>query len=357
MTIIAEAGTGHNGDIKQAHELIDAAAQAGAHYIKFQYVIAREILHPLTKPLVLFDKKVDLFQRFIDLEQTKEFYADLIQYARKKNIGFLCSAFGLESAANLLDLGVDSIKIASPELNHVPLMDFLNHNRISVFASNGLAKLGDIEKALALLTNCSVVLFHCVTSYPAEEKDYALACLPHLQAIFSVDIGCSDHTKNPLFIPLLAQYYGAQYLEKHITLTRQGPGLDDELAITPQELADLCKETQSFDQLLHLEGANKAYKHLIQRFSEDRVMLASGSGQYTLSQSEETAYHTSRRSIIALENIAAGESCTKKNCAVLRAEQGGVPGLHPKYFTLIQNKSTKRDVPAGRGVQWGDLLL
>src|SRR6056297_3493639 len=122
ITLVAEAGTAHLGDRERAKRLIDAAAAAGADYIKFQWVIADEIVHPNAGAITLHGKAVRIWERFKALERPPEFYASLKDETEQRGLRFLCSPFGEKSAAGLRALAVEAVKIASPELNHYPLL-------------------------------------------------------------------------------------------------------------------------------------------------------------------------------------------------------------------------------------------
>ena len=98
ILVIAEIGTGHNGDICKAKELIAAAKESGADAVKFQIVYADEILHPNTGFVDLPGGKIPLYERFKELECAPDFYAELAQYTKKVGILFSASAFGLRSA-------------------------------------------------------------------------------------------------------------------------------------------------------------------------------------------------------------------------------------------------------------------
>src|SRR5208337_1515435 len=121
--VVAELGTSHQGDRARARELIDAAAEAGADCIKFQLVHAEEILHPLSGIVDLPTGKVALYEQFRALERPVGFYEDLKSYTESRGVLFLCSPFGLRSARELKSIGVRALKIASPELNHIALLE------------------------------------------------------------------------------------------------------------------------------------------------------------------------------------------------------------------------------------------
>ena len=112
--IIAEIGTSHDGDLKKAEELITAASEAGVDCVKFQYVIADEIIHQNTGNVSLPGGDIPLYERFCALEKPMSFYSELKRITEDNNLIFLCTPFGIERAKNLQQIGVDGFKIASP---------------------------------------------------------------------------------------------------------------------------------------------------------------------------------------------------------------------------------------------------
>ena len=169
MKIIAEIGTSHGGNLSKAKDLIDCALENGADFVKFQWVYADEILHPETGFVNLPGGKIRLYDRFRELEVKPEFFAECKKYTHKKGGKFLCSPFGLKSLEELISIKPDAIKIASPELNHLPLLEKLaeyrKENDIQVIISSGVSKLSDIEQAIEILGRNNLTLLHCIT-YP-----------------------------------------------------------------------------------------------------------------------------------------------------------------------------------------------
>ena len=156
--IIAEIGTSHEGSIEKAIELVDAAAWAGADTIKFQWVYADEILHPKTGMVHLPTGDIPLYERFRQLECPPDFYRQMIDYVHSKGCKFCCSPFGLRSLGELLELKPDFVKIASPELNHFPMLKALAEYRsrvgadkVPVILSSGVSKLEDIKNAVDIV--------------------------------------------------------------------------------------------------------------------------------------------------------------------------------------------------------------
>ncbi|HUX21038.1 MAG TPA: N-acetylneuraminate synthase family protein, partial [Spirochaetia bacterium] len=233
--IIAEIGTSHGGNLDQGYRLIDAAARAGADCAKFQVVFADEIIHPDTGDVPLPGGKVPLFERFRSLERDADFYAALKRHTEEAGLVFLSSAFGIRSARILRDLGVGALKIASPELNHLPLLREVSSYSLPLIVSTGVSMIADIEQATEVLGRRGLSLLHCVTAYPAPVTDYNLRVMQNLEQLFGVPVGVSDHSRDPITVPALSAALGAAVVEKHITLSNEGDGLDDPVALAPDD--------------------------------------------------------------------------------------------------------------------------
>jgi sialic acid synthase SpsE len=160
--VIAELGTSHQGDMDAARELIDAAVAAGADCIKFQLVYAEEILHPLSGEVDLPTGRIALYERFKSMERSLPFYGELKTHTEAAGALFLCTPFGIRSARELRSLGVEALKIASPELNHLPLLQEAAGYGLPLFLSSGVSTLADIERALAVTGRGATVLMHCI---------------------------------------------------------------------------------------------------------------------------------------------------------------------------------------------------
>lgn len=348
--VIAEIGTGHQGDRYRALKLLDGAAEAGADCVKTQAVIAEEILHPSSGEVDLPGGRVPLFERFRSLEQDPEFYRFLKDETEKRGMLFLCTPFGLESAAMLKELGVKAVKVASPELNHYALLRALSFG-VPLILSTGVSTLGDIEKALAA-AGPKTALLHCVTAYPAPPEEYNLRVLDNLGRIFGVTVGVSDHSSDPLLVPLTAAHLGAALLEKHMTLEKTGTGLDDTFALEPAEFKTMVQTLRQLEEM----PREKQEQWLYRRFGENTIKHIAGDGVKRLSPSEEKNYRTSNRSILALHDLAAGTTLTSEHVALLRSEKNLSPGLGPENLDIVIGKKLVRPVESGKGITWKDLL-
>ncbi len=353
VRIIAEIGTGHNGDIVRARELIDAAAGAGADFAKFQMVYADEILHPDTGFVNLPGGRIRLYDRFRELEMPLDFYADCADYCAKKGITFLCTPFGLRSLADLLTLKPSCIKIASPELNHYPLVRAAAASGLPLILSSGVSILSDIERAIALTDTVKErTLLHCITSYPAPEQEYNLLVLQTLAPIFGITVGVSDHSLDPVLVPALSVACGGKMIEKHITLSRKDSGLDDPIALPPDEFAEMTETVRALEGKSYIDIVNI----LMDDYGVDRVGNILGNGIKRLAPSERRNYERTNRSIHFMRAMKAGERIGKNDIALLRTEKELNPGLSPEWLDAVTGARLVRDVTNGAGIRWDDIV-
>ena len=368
--IIAEIGTSHCGSLEKAYKLIDAAKKAGADCAKFQWVYADEILHPKTGYVQLPTGSISLYERFKSLEQPVSFYKKVQAYTKQQGLDFGCSPFGIKSLRKLYSLKPDMIKIASPELNHYPMLKELVRletcpfsKRIPVVLSSGVSLMSDIEKALKMLkplTNNSykaktaqrkhrlppISLLHCITSYPAPETEYNLSLLATLSDAFSLQTGVSDHSLDPLLVPLISVAAGGRIIEKHITLSKETDGLDDPVALTPDEFANMTQKVREIANLDH----DMLIAELTDMFGEEMVETIMGDGEKKLAPSEKQNYTRTNRSIHVMKDMKCGQRIHKKDVAVLRTEKILSPGMSPEFFYDIIGKRLKTNVSAGSGL-------
>lgn len=357
--VIAEIGTGHGGSPAKGRELIAAAAEAGAGCVKFQHVYADEIIHPNTGLVPLPGGPVPLFERFRELETGPDFLAAMKDEAERRGLLFLCTPFGPRSAAELRALGAAAMKLASPELNHLPLVRELASYGLPTILSSGVSALGDIEAAVAAFRAAGaayapgsggLALLHCVTAYPAPESDYNLRVLPALASLFGLATGVSDHSMDPILVPALAISGGAALVEKHICLSRDDPGLDDPIALDPAGFKAMVDAVRA-------AAADPAGTpaRLAREYGAARVEATLGHGRKELAASERANYGRTNRSVHVLRELRAGERLTADNLALLRTEKLLRPGLPPALLPFIVGRRAARDIPAGEGVEWADL--
>jgi sialic acid synthase SpsE len=354
--VIAEAGTAHAGDLRQAQRLIRAVVAAGADCVKFQYVIASELVHPDAGAIPLPGGQTRLFDRFRELERPVSFYRELKQMVEAEGAVFLCSAFGVESARQLHSLNVDGFKLASPETNHVPLLQELARFGLPVLASTGVTRPTDIAAALGILRPATrVALLHCITEYPAPADQYNLRLMARLQNRYHVPVGVSDHSLDPVLVPSIAAALGAAVLEKHVTLRRDGGGLDDPIALEPPELARMVAEVRLVEEDRRAGGEHAALARIDSRVGKTTVAAVLGNGAHELAPAEHHNYFTTNRSLLFVAGGSPGDLIDASLIAPLRSEKNMRPGLSALLWDEIVGRRLARAVHSGDPVGWGDI--
>lgn len=366
--VIAEIGTSHEGSLEKAKRLIDAAKEAEADAVKFQWVIADEILHPKTGFVDLPTGRIPLYERFKQLECPPDFYAATLEYARSLGLKWICSPFGLKSLELLLELKPDAVKIASPELNHFPMLrklaDWRKSNEagdtVPVIVSSGVSKKSDIEAALAVLGTDGVTLLHCVTSYPAPEEEYNVRLIAAFKKDFGVAAGLSDHSLDPILVPCLAASQGATVFEKHITLSKKTSGLDDPVALEPEQFLQMTRALRQCQAAINRYGSERGEKEIIAQMSEqygsERVQKVLGNGIKALAPAEEKNYGRTNRSLHYMKAFEAGHVLAVGDIGVLRTEKVLTPGLSPALYESVVGKKLCRAVQDGAGVLQEDFM-
>jgi len=352
VNIIAEIGTAHRGSLEKGEKLIRAASLSGADTAKFQIVFAREILHPDTGSVPLPGGETPLYEVFESLEKDLSFYRELKEITESEGMEFLATPFGLESAGLLKTLHPRSVKIASPEVNYTELLREISGWNIPVILSSGVSLMEDLDEAVGILGNEQLTLLHCVTSYPAPENEYNLSLLPVLRERFRVPVGVSDHSLNPSLVPCVAAAYGGIMVEKHFTLSREEDGLDDPIALEPEDfrlLSDRVREIHS------LNNDEARWKLLRRWFPEHEIRAVQGSGEKKLAPSEMVNYGRTNRSIHAAVDLDAGTVLTTENCCVVRTEKILTPGMHPRHYPNILGQRVNKYIPRGEGLLLEDL--
>jgi sialic acid synthase SpsE len=245
VTVIAEIGENHLGDLKRAREMVVAAAGAGADIVKFQSYRGEDVAPD--------DEEREWFEQ---VALSDAAHAELLELARSERVEFLSAPFTLERARFLVEeLGLTAIKVASSEMLNRPLLEYLDGRVQTVYLSTGLAGLAEVEAAVARLEHVpDVAVLHCVTQYPLRDEDANLLAVRTLAETFpDCRVGYSDHTIGAV-APILAVALGATVIEKHFTLDRSLPGTDHVLSVTPPELEQLVRDIRTSEVLLGSPG-------------------------------------------------------------------------------------------------------
>ena len=329
--IIAELSANHNGSIARAKQTIKAAKDSGAHAIKIQTYSADTMTIDCAKDDFIVKGGLwngySLYSLYKEASTPFEWHSELFSFARSVGITIFSSPFDESAVALLESLNAPAYKIASFELADLPLIDCVARTGKPMFISTGMGTQEEIGEAVevARTAGCkSLLLFHCISSYPAPLDQANLIQMKVIQKEFNVQVGLSDHTLGNT-AALVATALGACAIEKHFTLDRKEKGPDSEFSMEPRELKMLVQGTQEAWTSLGVSG-----------FSRPQAELGS---------------NIFRRSIYFVADLKAGELITQNSIKRIRPGFG----LPPKYFDFLIGKKVKHDVSRGDAVNWGSI--
>ena len=238
--IIAEIGINHNGDMKNAFELIDKAKWSGASAVKFQTYITEK---RVSQDSPIFDilKGCEL-----SFEQQKE----LFEYANSKDIIAFSTPFDSESVEFLAEINSPCYKVASFDLVNTPLLRDIAKQKRPVIISRGMANMEEIDIAMNILKNIPTVLLHCVSAYPVpNHSSLNLSTIAALKERYHSLIGYSDHTLD-IEASQFAVACGAKVIEKHFTLSQSMEGPDHLISSEPKQLKKLIERCKIVHEMM-----------------------------------------------------------------------------------------------------------
>jgi N-acetylneuraminate synthase/N,N'-diacetyllegionaminate synthase len=300
--IIAEAGVNHDGDVGEAHRLIDGAADAGADAVKFQ-TWQTELLCRPGAPTADYQRdnagQTDQFAMLKALELPYAAHAELKAHAEARGLVFLSTPDEIVSARFLVGLGVDAIKIGSGEVDNLLYLSQLARMGKPLLLSTGMADMPEVAAAVDTILAHGAppfVLFHTLSNYPAPVDQMNVRAVETLRRAFGVPVGLSDHTLGAEAI-MVAVGVGVDLWEKHITMDRGRAGPDHLASLEPGEFRR---------QVEMLRDGEKAR----------------GDGQKRAQPAEMATRRVVRKRLFAARPIAAGARLGPDDVVALRADDG-----------------------------------
>jgi N,N'-diacetyllegionaminate synthase len=324
--IIAEAGVNHNGDIKMAKTLIDIAADSGADLVKFQTFKADRLVTERAEKadyqITATNSSESQHDMLRKLELTESMHHELIAHCTSKKIGFFSTGFDVESLNLLIRLGQNLFKIPSGEITNLPYLRHIGKLNATVILSSGMSNMNEIDAAIKALEESGtprskITILHCTTSYPVPMPDVNLRAMQSIKNKFNVSVGYSDHTLG-IEIPIAAVALGATVIEKHFTTDRSQPGPDHKASLEPLELKSM------------IDGIRA-------------VEIALGDGIKRVMPSEIANLGIARKSIMASQQINAGEIFTEVNLTTKRPGTGISPMDWDKFIGRAANRDYLAD--------------
>jgi pseudaminic acid synthase len=330
--VIAELSANHNGDLATAIAIIEAAATAGADAVKFQHYTPESITvrseHPdfRVKGGTLWDGQ-QLADLYAAAMTPWEWTEELVRTAKDCGLDWLSTPFDHSAVDFLEKFNISRYKVASFELVDTPLIRYIASTGKPLILSTGMATIEEIDVAVEAAHSggsASVTLLRCNSGYPAEPTEMDLVAIPFMIERWGLPVGLSDHTLSPTSA-IVAVALGASVIEKHVTLRRSDGGPDAKFSLEPTELRELVEQVREASATL-------------------------GSVRFGPTEGENASM-AFRRSLRAVQPIAAGEVITVNNVRSVRPAGGLPPALLGEIFGL----TSVRDLEVGEPVSWTDL--
>ena len=327
---IAEISANHNGSLARARKLIKTAKKYGADAVKFQTYTPDTMTIKSSKS----DFKIKegqwngstLWDLYEKAQTPFEWHKELFNYSKKIKITCFSTPFD-ETAVDLLEsLNCPFYKVASFEMNHIPLIKKIAQTKKTIIISTGMANLREIDLAYKTATKYGakeIILLYCVSNYPSKISDFNFNNIGILKERYNCKIGFSDHsTDNKIVAAAIAA--GAEVIEKHIALEGQKKG---------------------FDLAFSLKG--KEIKDYVKTIKETSLMMGK---KFFFRNKSEIKSLKFRRSIYAVRNIKKNEKFTKDNIRVIRPGYGIEPYYYDKIINKLSPIKINKDMPLKKRV-------
>jgi pseudaminic acid synthase len=332
ISIVAEISANHQGNIKSAFRLIDIAKISGADAVKFQTYTAdtlsldsleKDFLLPENSPWSKYKNYYGLYSKSFTPWQ---WHKELFDYTQNNGMIPFSSPFD-ESAVDFLEsIGCSIYKLASPEINHIPLIQRIAKTNKPILISLGTASESDLDFAILefkKISSAKIVIMQCESSYPAQESGANLNQLDYLSEKYDTHVGYSDHTVGYMSAAVAAAL-GAKVIEKHLAVGTSENEIDGFFSATKESFPEYCNAIRLTTSILG-----------------EKIFRNNGLQPDILSK---------QRSIYPTRDIEKSEVVSSDNVKVIR------PGLslEPKFFESIIGKKTSRRLRKGERIKLED---
>lgn len=327
--VVAELSANHNHDYGRAVELIHAAKEAGADAVKLQTYTADTITIDCDddcfqiKEGTIWDGTT-LYKLYSEAYTPWEWQPRLKEEAEKLGMECFSSPFDFTSVDFLEKMNVPAYKIASYEINDIPMIRKIAKLHKPIIFATGIAYPEDIERALTVCReegNEDVILLKCVSAYPTPYEEVNLNIIPTLAKTYDCLTGLSDHTMGTV-VSVGSIALGAKMIERHLTLRRADGGPDSAFSMEPEEFAKMVTDIRIMEKAL-------------------------GSSEYKLTDTQKLE-HGGSRSLFAVKDISPGEILTPENIRSIRPGNG----LHTMYYEEVLGRKAKAFLKKGTPLSW-----
>ena len=326
--VIVEIGINHEGSLKTAFEMVDAAWKSGAEIIKHQTHIVEDEMSKEAKKVIPGNASVSIYEIMERCALNEEDEIKLKEYVESKGMIFISTPFSRAAANRLERMGVSAYKIGSGECNNYPLIEHIASFKKPMIVSTGMNDILSIKKTVEILEKYKVqyALLHTTNLYPTPVHLVRLGAMQELQKEFpNAIIGLSDHTTSNRAC-FAATALGACILERHFTDRMDRPGPDIINSMDPIALKEL------------IIGSNE-------------IALMRG-GKKEATKEEQITIDFAFATVVSIKTIKKGEKFTKENIWVKRPGTGSIKA---EYFNQLLGKIANRDIDYDEHIDWSDI--
>ena len=325
--VIAELGINHEGSLKTAFEMVDAAARAGVEVVKHQTHIVEDEMSSEAKNVIPGNAKVSIYEIMERCALNEEDEIRLKNYVESKGMIFISTPFSRAAADRLQAMNVSAFKIGSGECNNLPLLEHIASFGKPMILSTGMNTLESVRKSVETISKFDVplALLHTTNLYPTPYHLVRLGAMQQLMETFpGVPVGLSDHTvSNHACFAAVA--LGASILERHFTDSMDRNGPDIICSMDESETSELVKGS---NLIFQMRGGKK------EPAKEEKV-------------TSDFAFAT----VVAIKDIKEGEEFTKDNIWVKRPGTGQVLA---ERFNEVLGKSSKNFIKKDQHLKFSD---
>lgn len=326
--VIAEIGINHEGSLATAKEMVDAAHQAGAEVVKHQTHVVEDEMSPSAKEVIPGNADVSIFEIMERCALNEADELALKEYVESKGMIFISTPFSRAAADRLQKFDIPAYKIGSGECNNYPLIDHVASFGKPIILSTGMNTIESIAKSVEIIRkhNTPYALLHCTNVYPTPPELVRLGGMTELKEHFpDAIVGLSDHTTSN-FACLGAVALGASILERHFTDRMDRPGPDIVCSMDPKAMSEL------------IEGS--------------KIIAKCRGGKKGPIAEEQPTIDFAFATVVAINEIKAGDTLTKENIWVKRPGTGEIPA--EKYEELL-GKTVNKGIANGAHLSYSDI--
>lgn len=315
--IICEIGINHNGNLKTAKKMVDAAKKAGAKIIKHQTHIPDEEMSFESKKIKPGNSKSNIYSiiKQCSLNEKDEF--ELKKYTEKKGLFFLSSPFSSAAVDRLVKFNVEAFKIGSGEFNNIPFIKYVCSFKKPMILSTGMNNMQQIHRTVKILKNYNInfILMHTTNLYPTPHELVRLKAMKEMMIEFPNNfIGLSDHTTDN-YSSYFAIAMGAKVIEKHFTDHKKRKGPDISCSMDPNDFKKLNRASELYNIM--------------------------NNGKKIPAKEESVTSNFAFGSVVSIKEIKKGEKLNKKNIWIKRP---GTGYFKSEDFYKLIGKTAKRDI-------------